>query len=733
MKCPAPAPHETERLKVLSDYGIATATRIKSIDRIVDIAARIFDMPMAAVNIVAGADTFHISNRGFEEVAGSSRDTSFCGHAILQDEVMVVKDALLDERFHDNPLVLDGFIRFYAGVPIKSSSGHPLGALCVVDSWPHSKCDDRSLQQLASLAKIVEDELELHRLELAASSGTSHLTTVAQQCPNAVIRIDSTRCIIDWNAAAERMFGYAAAAIVGSSLDSLLSDRDKERMNIGVRRVLNGKKPGRVGIELNGVRSNGELFPIEIFWNSWQDGEQLQFGCVVKDLTDEYGERNVLQHLTLHDELTDLPNRHLMHQQLTQLLSNQEPVALILTDIVGVADINIAMGQAVGDELLRIAGKRILAAAPPISIVARTAPEQFAVLVTDPQSIAGASEAARRLKAVITEPVKLESGQEISINSYFGITLSGEHGKSADELIGNSELALFRARQDESVCTFTPSLRSEVVARRMFDAELRRALEEGQLALFYQPQVNISDNRLTGAEALIRWHHPKRSLLKPAAFLTQVESGELAVPVGSWVLKNACAQLAVWQQKAPGMSVSVNLFAEQFRSRTLPSLVMETLESHKLSPGSLELEIAENIVLHDDSEVLSQLKELRSLGVGISFDGFGTDFASLTMLRDFPATSIQIDRRFTQAILESDSDRAIMVSIIGLAHELGLTVVAKGIESDATLEFLALLKCDKGQGYFLGKPMPADVFNHHYLSKLALSTSNWPSSQSAVA
>jgi EAL domain-containing protein (putative c-di-GMP-specific phosphodiesterase class I) len=243
-----------------------------------------------------------------------------------------------------------------------------------------------------------------------------------------------------------------------------------------------------------------------------------------------------------------------------------------------------------------------------------------------------------------------------------------------------------------------------------FANELQRAFERGEFVLFYQPQVRLEDERLTGAEALIRWKHPTRGLLPPAAFLPALEAGVLAEPVGQWVMDAACAQAVLWRERLPDFGMSVNLFAAQFRKGDLPDLVAEVLARHRLPPEALELEITENIMLDQQERVLAQLEQLRRLGVALSFDDFGTGFASLTMLRTFPVTQIKIDKSFTQLMETSAKDRVIVTGLIDMARRLDLHVVAEGIETQASADFLGAHGCHKGQGYLFGKPVPAALF-----------------------
>jgi EAL domain-containing protein (putative c-di-GMP-specific phosphodiesterase class I) len=235
--------------------------------------------------------------------------------------------------------------------------------------------------------------------------------------------------------------------------------------------------------------------------------------------------------------------------------------------------------------------------------------------------------------------------------------------------------------------------------------------------LFYQPQVRLADRGLAACEALIRWRHPTRGVLAAATFLPALEAGVLAEPVGRWVIETACAQAAAWREIDPGFRVSVNLFAAQFRDGRLPRAILEALGSHGLTPDAIDLEITENIVLDRQQAVVRQLYELREAGFRLAFDAFGTGYASLNLLRSFPITHIKIDRSFTHAMHSSATDRAIVVSLTDLARQLGLKVIAEGVQSQDDCEFLASHGCDTGQGFYLGKPAPPDLFAEQFFSR----------------
>lgn len=718
MRCPDKSTDEPGRLRALAEYGIDEKRGLPSLDPLVDMAVRLFDCPAAAVNMIGDDHVFLAASRGIGE-CDMSRDVSFCAHAINQDEVMVVEDAMLDVRFHDNPIVTAGLIRFYAGVPLKAPSGHALGALCVLDAEPRAGFSEEDCTRLKELARMVSDKLELRRLEAMAAMHPTRFESSAAASPNGVICFDEQGLISTVNPSVCRIFDRSAQEMLKQSIDILITEPDRAAAHAGIERVLRGGAPIPGGTSITGLRRDGQHFPAELHWSRWFEGERMHFGAIIQDMTEKRREQNALYYLTNYDALTGLPNRNLLRRRVDDLLAAGQAASLILTDLVGFADINNTLGQTVGDQVLTLLSERIRAALPDSAILARVGSNEFATLLADDDPVA-LEAAARTINAAIAGPIAVD-GHEVRLAGNGGMAIAPEHGGTTEELMSSAELALFQARHRGRGGTFLfiPHLRAEAVARRMHHAELHLAFEREEFVLFYQPQVCLRDGVMTGAEALIRWKHPVRGLLAPAAFMPALEAGMLADPVSRWVLKTACAQAAVWRLLQPDFCISVNLAAAQFRSGDLPGLVGETLEEHGLPPTALELEITENMILDQQEHVLAQLEQIRELGVSLSFDDFGTGFASLNLLRNFPVTCIKIDKGFTQEMWTSPKDQIIVTGLIGMARKLGLKVIAEGIENETDAEFLRANGCEKGQGFLYGRPVPASVFAARYWTEPA--------------
>jgi diguanylate cyclase (GGDEF)-like protein len=607
MRCPVPPPDEAKRLAALRSYGFADERPLPDLEPVVRIAARMFGTKAAIVNMIGHDHVFFAASTGVGKV-DMGRDVSFCAHAILQNEVMVVPDARADARFHDNPLVAcqDG-IRFYAGIPLRSLDGHALGVLCVIDSKARPAFSAEDAARLVELARMAEDRLELRRIDVCAS-----------------------------------------------------------------------KAP---------VPANGP--------DPAADDPHRAAGL---------------------DPLTGLDDRAQFYRKVERALLNGTGAAVILLDLDAFKDINNILGPGPGDEMLRLTALRLRDAAGAEALaVARLGGDEFAVLASLAQE-AAALELAARLQDAVAAAVPL-AGQEVRVTASCGVALSPAHAHEPVALIGNADLALNQAksRGDGARAVYAPALRSAAMERRVYCLDLHRASARGEFVLFYQPQVSLSDGAPTGAEALIRWLHPTRGLLTPAAFLQQLEKGRLVDAVGPWVIDEACAQAARWQRGgATDFRMAVNIFGAQFHSGDLVRDVTQALARHGLAAEALELELTENIVLSGEAEVLEALHRLRAMGVGLAFDDFGTGYASLSMLTQYPLTRIKIDRSFVGRMLQSPREAAITGAIIRMGRDLGIAITAEGIETAPQRDYLVSCGCVEGQGYLFGKPMPAAAFEAEF-------------------
>jgi diguanylate cyclase (GGDEF)-like protein len=447
-------------------------------------------------------------------------------------------------------------------------------------------------------------------------------------------------------------------------------------------------------------------------WTTGTRSKRTELQAVQCYIAERDAHEAKLFRLTQHDPLTGLFNRDVLRTRLAESADNHMPAALLFLDLDGFKYVNDTLGHAAGDEMLRIVSMRLRHAAREEDTAARLGGDEFALLLEGTAEPDSAMTVAQRLIGEISQPVMLD-GQPINIGVSIGVALYPRHGGEAGQIFANADLALYQAKSEGRHCArlYNASLRTMAQGKVLRDTELRLALERGEFEMFYQPQLRLSDNRLVGAEALLRWRHPVRGMLPPSEFLPALEGGVLGAKVGAWVIETACAQAAIWRSGlAPDFRIAVNLFGMQFRSGNLPEWVMAVLSKAGLPPQALEIEITENVILRHEDDIIEPLRELRRLGVGVAFDDYGTGFASLSMLTRYPVSRLKIDRAFTHAICDSPAEAAIVRTVITLAGALGLEVTAEGVETLAQLHMLRAQGCNEAQGYYFGKPMSADDF-----------------------
>lgn len=709
---------EDARVAALAEYDLIGSAPAPAFSQIIALAARLFQVPTAFVSLLdRDRQVFH-AKVGLS-LCETDREVAFCSHTIAQTDALVVLDAALDPRFHDNPLVTGPpYIRFYAGIPLHAPSGHAVGTLCLADTRPRNAFSDADRQILRQLADLTLDRLELRRLEVAQRASQSRFVQIASTSPDGIVCADAAGCITSWNAAAERLFGHTAAEAVGQPIDLIVPERMRGGHGGGLHRVASGGKPRLVGktVELPARHKDGTEFPIELSLSQWQQEGQAAFGAIVRDIRERRANEERLFRLAHLDPLTELPNRAVLRERLTEIVAAARAVSVLMFDLDGFKEINDSHGHATGDAALTVMAARLLACAQPTDTVSRLGGDEFVLLMPDVGDPLRAAEVADAIIAAVAEPFEYE-GQTLRLSTSVGIALAPAHGDSADDLLSCADLALYKAKGDGRYChrLFTPMLRQQAQRVRACRDELGRAVERSEFVLFYQPQVRLSDGTLVGAEALIRWQHPERGLLAPAAFLDVLDTSRYAAPVGDWVLRTACEQAAAWREAgAAEFRIGVNLCSAQVQRSDLAETVRAILHDTGLPATGLELEITENIVLRHDAEMVAALRSLRETGVGIAFDDYGTGYASLSLLKRFPLTRLKIDRSFVTGMLTSHQDVTIVRAILQLGHGFKLEVIAEGIETEAEHARLRAKGCQEGQGYLFGKPMPADVFANRF-------------------
>jgi diguanylate cyclase (GGDEF)-like protein/PAS domain S-box-containing protein len=445
-------------------------------------------------------------------------------------------------------------------------------------------------------------------------------------------------------------------------------------------------------------------------------GDVMEVVWVTRDVTDRKTAENELARQALHDPLTGLPNRLLLLDRLSHALlrAGRHPgsAAVLFLDLDRFKIVNDSLGHGAGDRLLVDVARRLEGALRPTDTVARLGGDEFVVLC---EEIAGEMEAvaiAQRVVDLFAEPFSLDDA-EVFLATSVGIAMASRPDSEPEALIRDADSAMYRAKElgKGRFELFDAAMRAHTAERLATETALRRALERGELRLHYQPEVDVETRRVAGFEALVRWQHPTRGLLPPAEFVPLAEETGLIVPLGAWILRTACAEWVGWAEapEATLLTLSVNLSARQLAQPDLLVTVAGALEETGMPPDRLCLEITESAAMETGPTTLALLDELRALGVKLAIDDFGTGYSSLVHLRRFPVDLLKIDRTFVDGLGRTPQDASIAAAVISLAHALGLSVVAEGIETAAQLAVLADLGCDLGQGYLFARPEPADL------------------------
>ena len=572
------------------------------------------------------------------------------------------------------------------------------------------------------IAAIALDEIDIR--DLLGRVAESRFQRVAMSLGDGLICTDSHYLITVWNPGATAIFGYQPEQMIGQPFDMICAREPENATSSFSIRSAAELAAGTV-IEFDGRRSNGEVFPVEASFSGWQGTDGFQFGAILRDISVRKREAERIRYLAEHDTLTGLINRNTLHAELEAKISRAEAdgrgVALLVIGIDGFQQINDMLGHAIGDLVLRAISERLTAAMPATGLIARLSGDEFAIAVPTSAIGQNVGRFAEQIGAGFDEPL-LAGTRLLRVRVSIGAAVFPSDGRTAAELLSNSHLALSRAKATSrgGHVLFADSIRRELETRLTLEAELALAVERNEFELFYQPQLHLADGSLIGAEALIRWHHPERGLVSPGEFMPVVNTSPISEPIAEWVLETACAKAAAWERAGQKLRIGVNLSPSQFRSGDLAGSVAQALARTGLSPTSLELEVTEDILLHDEQGALSTFLKIQELGVRLVFDDFGTGFASLSYLKKFPLDGLKIDRSFVLGLLANPDDAAIVSSTIGLSKQLGLSVIAEGIEDRATADFLVRMGCEEGQGYFFGRPMPAKDFEAKFLTAPAV-------------
>lgn len=530
-----------------------------------------------------------------------------------------------------------------------------------------------------------------------------------------ILITDADEKILAVNRAFTEITGYSADEVIGNTPHMLRSGRHDEAFYAEKRRAL--RESGYWQGEVWDRHKNGSIFPkwASISAVKNDKGVVTHYFTTFTDISERVAAEERIRQLAFYDTLTGLPNRSTLYSHMEQALvmarRNHFSGALMFIDLDRFKYVNDTLGHGAGDELIRRVAARLKTCLRGSDVIARLGGDEFVVALVDIAKVDDAAVVARKIQAVFSSPFLLD-GHEISISASIGISIYPTDGNSVEDLIKHADIAMYRAKEEgrSTYLFYSSEMNVRSLEKLEMESSLRRALDRQELLLHFQPQVDIHTGVIIGAEVLIRWKHPDLGMVSPGQFIPMAEETGLIVPIGQWVMDQAAEQNKFWQQQGiPVVKLAVNLSAQQFR-QSLVAEVSGVLLRHALPKELLELEITESMVMRDTDKVIETLRELDALGVPMSLDDFGTGFSSLSYLKKFPIDKLKVDQSFVRGIPDDNDDIAITRAIIAMGKNLGLKVIAEGVETREQLDFLRKEGCDEIQGYLFSRPVPAEEF-----------------------
>jgi diguanylate cyclase (GGDEF)-like protein/PAS domain S-box-containing protein len=572
------------------------------------------------------------------------------------------------------------------------------------------------------LSRTVREMMDRHLPgEIARENESS--STMLDAIEEAVLRTDAHGDVRYLNRAGEVMTGWRRAEAYGRPMAEVLRLIESSRAAAGQIVPITGKRELKTTLEMVDACVNCVLVR--------RDGRELEVDCKLTLVRNEQGNvtgrvvsfRDVsvaraaavrMSHLAHHDALTKLPNRVLFNDRLTQAISlarrQSTQLAVMFIDLDRFKNINDSLGHEVGDQVLESVAGRLLACVRHSDTVSRLGGDEFIILLSPLEDGADAACSARKILSAVANPHIIDN-RSLDVNVSIGVSTYPADGLTAESLVNRADNAMYEAKRSgrNSYRFFQPEMRAQLVERQSLESDLRYALRRDQFLLHYQPKFKLDNGEITGMEALIRWLHPQRGMILPADFVPIAEESGLILPIGQWVLREACRQAREWNDLGLGVvPVAVNVSAAEFEAKDFLSGIRAALITTKVEPQNLELELTETVLMRDAEIALVKMISLKAMGVRLAIDDFGTGYSSFRYLQRFPSDALKLDQSFVQQISSGVHDTTILNAMIDLGKSLKQRVIAEGVETGAQLDFLRLHECDEGQGYYFSPPVPAE-------------------------
>lgn len=565
------------------------------------------------------------------------------------------------------------------------------------------------------------DASERKKMEEALFVAKERAQVTLNSIGDAVICTDISGNITFLNPVAEKMTGWLGQDAEGRPMAEVLQIRDattREVIANPMEKAIGRDQTMHLPANCLLINRDGFEIPIEDSVAPIHDREGEVTGAVIvfRDISAARSMALQMAHSARHDFLTGSPNRMLLNDRIGQAIAlaprHMNKVALLFLDLDGFKHINDSLGHPIGDKLLQSVARRLVQCVRVSDTVSRQGGDEFVVLLSEVKQLQDAAEAAKRMLQAVAKAHSIDQ-HDLYVTASIGVAVYPKDGHDAETLIKNADTAMYQAKQDgrQSFRFFEPAMNVRAVERQSIEESLRRALDGEEFTLHYQPKINLGTGEIAGAEALIRWTHPTRGLIPPAEFIHVAEDCGLIVPIGAWVLREACRQTKAWIDAGlPISNVAVNVSAMEFRHENYVKGLFTMLDEIGLDPSCLELELTESVLMNSAERTSSILQTLRDADVKIALDDFGTGYSSLSYLRKFSVDTLKIDQSFIRQISTEGEDTTIVAAMISMARGLKLRVVAEGVETAEELEFLRAQHCDQAQGYYFSRPVPAKQF-----------------------
>jgi len=640
----------------------------------------------------------------------TARDASFRRGEGLAGKVweagapVAIADVAADPSARSAAAVAAG-LKGIVGFPVRS--GRRVVGMISLHTWAPRHLDDGLVAVMNDIGSQIGEFVERKRAEVALQESEKRMRSVLDNVSDGLATLDSTSVIESANPAVVKLFGYLEEELIGQPVDTLIATTHRSGFVNYLQRRLKLDLPSSGAHETMGKRKNGSLFPLEFVVSSMHVGSRHLFIATMRDISERKAHTDALEYQALHDALTGLPNRSLFGDRLRQALlgarRNQRMFGVLLLDLDRFKDINDALGHDRGDSLLQEVTARLRSVLRATDTIARLGGDEFAVLTTDAKHPDDVVSTARKILAALEGPFAI-GDQMVETGASIGIALYPVHGDDPGTLLRRADVAMYVAKRSGGGCSlYAPEQEAQSLRRSGLAGELRRSIPQGEMTLHYQPQVLLASGAVYSVEALVRWNHPREGLMPPDRFIPMTEETGVIHPLTAWALDSALNQLCKWLAAGIDVSVALNVSPRIIEDHSLEEMVAQALEATKVDPWRLTLEITEGVAMA--AAAAKALHTLNEMGVRLSLDDFGTGYSSLLYLMRLPVHEIKIDRSFVAGLGTDTDSGAIVRSAVGLGHNLGLRVVAEGLQDRMAEAVLIEAGCDAAQGFLFGRPV----------------------------